>query len=142
MIVTLTARHFADLARVTGLTETFGGLEKLLGADFAEDGDRYRHREVIAALLAPWFARHTVDQVAAAFAGTSVLWERYRTFAELAADPDLLRNPLVRLIDQPGIGQILATGSPLAQPGADGPPAPAPELGADTAAVLSEFLGE
>ena len=142
MIVTLTARHFADLARVTGLTETFGGLEKLLGADFAEDGDRYRHREVIAALLAPWFARHTVDQIAAAFAGTSVLWERYRTFAELAADPDLLRNPLVGLIDQPGIGQILATGSPLAQPGAGAPPAPAPELGADTAAVLSEFLGE
>jgi 2-methylfumaryl-CoA isomerase len=142
MIVTLTARHFADLARVTGLTETFGGLEKLLGADFATDGDRYRHREVIAALLAPWFARHTVDQIAAAFAGTSVLWERYRTFAELAADPDLLRNPLVGLIDQPGIGQILATGSPLAQPGAGGTPAPAPELGADTAAVLSEFLGE
>lgn len=141
MIVTLTARHFADLARVTGLTETFGGLEKLLSADFADDADRYRHREVIAALLAPWFARHTVDQIAGAFAGTSVLWERYRTFAELAADPDLLLNPLVRLIDQPGIGQILATGSPLAQPGAGGP-APAPELGADTAAVLGEFLGE
>lgn len=141
MIVTLTARHFADLARVTGLTETFGGLEKLLSADFADDADRYRHREVIAALLAPWFARHTVDQIAVAFAGTSVLWERYRTFAELAADPDLLLNPLVRLIDQPGIGQILATGSPLAQPGGGGP-APAPELGADTAAVLGEFLGE
>lgn len=141
MIVTLTARHFADLARVTGLTETFGGLEKLLSADFADDADRYRHREVIAALLAPWFARHTVDQIAVAFAGTSVLWERYRTFAELAADPDLLLNPLVRLIDQPGIGQILATGTPLAQPGGGGP-APAPELGADTAAVLGEFLGE
>jgi 2-methylfumaryl-CoA isomerase len=142
MIVTLTARHFADLARVTGLTETFGGLEKLLGADFAGDADRYRYRGVIAALLAPWFAGHTVDQVAAALAGTSVLWERYRTFAELAADPGLLTNPLVRLIDQPGIGQILATGSPLAQPGTGGPLAPAPELGADTAAVLSEFLGE
>src|SRR5215471_15220867 len=121
MIVTLTARHFADLARVTGLTETFDGLETLLGADFAADADRYLHRAVIAALLAPWFARHTVDQIAAAFAGTSVLWERYRTFAQLAADPDLLRNPLVGLIDQPGIGQILATGSPLAQPGAGGP---------------------
>jgi 2-methylfumaryl-CoA isomerase len=142
MIVTLTARHFADLARVTGLTETFDGLETLLGADFATDAGRYRHREVIAALLAPWFARHTVDQIADAFACTSVLWERYRTFAELAADPDLLRNPLVGLIDQPGIGQILATGSPLAQPGVGGPPAPAPELGADTAAVLSELLGE
>ena len=142
MIVTLTARHFADLARVTGLTETFGGLEKLLGADFASDADRYEHREVIAALLAPWFARHTADQIGDAFARTTVLWERYRTFAELAADPDLLNNPMVGLIAQPGIGQILATGSPLAQPGGGGPPASAPELGADTAAVLREFLGE
>jgi 2-methylfumaryl-CoA isomerase len=141
MIVTLTGRHFADLARVTGLSETFGGLEKLLGADFADEGDRYEHREVIAALLAPWFARHTVDEIAGAFAGTSVLWERYRTFAELAADPDLLDNPLVRLIDQPGIGEVLATGSPLAQPGT-GEVAAAPVLGADTAAVFSELLGE
>jgi 2-methylfumaryl-CoA isomerase len=141
MIVTLTARHFADLARVTGLTETFGGLEKLLGADFAADADRYQHREVIAALLGPWFARHTVAEIAGAFAGTSVLWDRYRTFAELAADPGLLHNPLVRLIDQPGIGEVLATGTPLAQPGTGGA-APAPVLGADTAAVLREFLGE
>jgi len=141
MIVTLTARHFADLARVTGLTETFGGLEKLLGADFAAESDRYEHREVIAALLAPWFARHTVAEIAAAFAGTSVLWERYRTFAELAADPDLLDNPLVRLVDQPGIGAVLATGSPMAQPGVSGV-SPAPVLGADTAAVLAGLRGE
>ena len=141
MIVALTARHFADLARVTGLTETFGGLEKLLGADFADDGDRYRHREVIAALLAPWFAGRTVAEIGDALAGTSVLWERYRTFAELAADPDLLGNPLVRMISQPGIGAVPATGIPLAQPGT-GDIAPAPELGADTAAVLRELRGE
>jgi 2-methylfumaryl-CoA isomerase len=128
MIVTLTSRHFADLARVTGLTETFGGLGKLLGADFADDAGRYQHREVIAALLAPWFARHTTDEIAAAF-------------AELAADPELLGNPLVRLIDQPGIGEVLATGSPLAQPGVGGA-SPAPVLGADTAAVLAELRGE
>jgi len=126
---------------VTGLTETFAGLEKLLGADFGNDGDRYRHREVIAALLAPWFARHTVDEVADALAGTTVLWDRYRTFAEVAADPDLLANPLVRLIDQPGAGQVLATGIPLAQPGT-GEVVPAPALGADTAAVLAELLGD
>jgi 2-methylfumaryl-CoA isomerase len=142
MIVTLTPRHFADLARVTGLTETFGGLEKLLGADFTAEADRYEHREVIAALLTPWFARHTVAEIADAFAGTSVLWDRYRTFGDLAADPDLLANPLVRLIDQPGIGEVLATGSPLAQPGTGESVAPAPVLGADTAAVLAELRGE
>jgi 2-methylfumaryl-CoA isomerase len=139
MVVTLTARHFADLTRVTGLAETFAGLEKLLGADFGKDSDRYQHREVIAALLGPWFAARGVDEIAAAFAGTSVLWERYRTFAELAADPDLPRNPLVRLIDQPGVGPVLATGTPLAQPGV-GEVRPAPVLGADTGTVLGELL--
>jgi 2-methylfumaryl-CoA isomerase len=140
IVVTLTARHFADLARVTGLTETFAGLERLLGADFSTDADRYARREVIAGLLAPWFASHTAGEIAGAFAGTSVLWERYRTFAELAADPALAANPLLRQISQPGVGPVLAPGSPLAQPGV-GEVAPAPALGADTAAVLSELLG-
>ncbi|MGH3282643.1 MAG: CoA transferase, partial [Trebonia sp.] len=81
---------------------------------------------------------HTTDEVAAALGGTSVLWERYRTFAELATDQETLANPLVSLIDQPGIGEILATGTPLAQPGTPQTPVPAPLLGADTQAVLRE----
>ena len=142
MVVTLTARHFADLAAVTGLARTLAGLEALLGADFREDSDRYEHREAIAGLLAPWFERHTVGEIAEAFAGTTVLWERYRTFAELADDPELLDNPLLRLIDQPGVGLVLAAGSPLAQPGTHGEVSPAPALGADTEAVLGELAGK
>lgn len=141
MVCVLTARHFRDLAAATGLTDTFSELAKAFGADFSSDGDRYEHREVIAALLAPWFARHTAREISEALGGTSVLWERYRTFTELAADPALARNPLVRLIDQPGIGEVLATGIPLAQAGT-GHVKPAPELGADTAAVLAELQGE
>jgi len=70
-----------------------------------------------------------------------VLWERYRTFAELAADPGTLANPMVSLIDQPGIGAILGTGTPLAQRGVDSAPRPAPVLGADTAALLGQLGG-
>ncbi|HET9079702.1 MAG TPA: CoA transferase [Trebonia sp.] len=138
MIVTLTARHYADLARVTGRAEALAAVEEALGADFTRDSDRYAHREVIAALLAPWFAGHTAGEVAEALGGTSVLWERYRTFTELATDPETLANPLVAIVDQPGIGQILATGTPLAQEGAPQAPAPAPLLGADTDAVLHQ----
>jgi 2-methylfumaryl-CoA isomerase len=141
MVVALTARHFADLARATGLTETFTRLADLLGADFGADADRYAHREVIAALLAPWFARRTVAEIAAELGGGTVLWERYRTFAELSAATETLANPLVALIDQPGIGRILATGIPLASAGIHGAPASAPRLGADTEAVLRELQG-
>jgi alkylation response protein AidB-like acyl-CoA dehydrogenase/crotonobetainyl-CoA:carnitine CoA-transferase CaiB-like acyl-CoA transferase len=140
MVCLLTDRHFRDLAAATGLSATFAELAKALSADFSTDSDRYRHREVLAALLQPWFAQRTVAEVATAFAGTSVLWERYRTFAELAADPKLLDNPLVQIIDQPGVGQVLATGSPLAQPGVEGP-VPAPVLGADTETVLGQVPG-
>jgi 2-methylfumaryl-CoA isomerase len=139
MIVTLTARHYRDLAHVTGRTEALAAVEQALGADFTQDGDRYAHREVIAALLSPWFAEHTTDEVTEALKGTSVLWERYRTFAELATDPATLANPLVNLINQPGIGEILATGTPLAQQGTPQTPAPAPLLGADTEAALGEL---
>lgn len=138
MIVTLTARHYADLARVTGRAEALAAVEQALGADFTRDSDRYAHREVIAALLAPWFAEHTTAEVTEALHETSVLWERYRTFAELATDRETLANPLVAVLDQPGIGRILATGTPLAQQGTPQTPAPAPLLGADTDAVLHQ----
>jgi 2-methylfumaryl-CoA isomerase len=140
MVVALTRRHFADLGAVTGLVETFAELERLLGADFGEDGDRYRHREVITALLEPWFASRTVAEVERDLAGTSVLWSRYRRFSELFADGTLAASPLLRRISQPGVGPLLAPGSPLAMDGTT-EPGPAPALGADTAAVLTGLLG-
>jgi len=140
MLVALTGRHFADLAKATGLADIFSELERLLGADFSADGDRYAHREVIASLLAPWFAARTLAAVREALDGCSVLWERYRSFAELVADPEVMANPLLYEIDQPGVGPVLAPGSPLTQPGTC-PARPAPALGADTESVLADLPG-
>lgn len=140
MVATITGRHFADLAAATGLAGPFTKLERLLGADFAADGDRYAHREVIAALLAPWFASRTVAEIGRELDGTSVLWSRYRRFTDLVAEGVLAGNPLFGDVDQPGVGWVLAPGSPLVQQGRAGP-ALAPRLGADTAAVLTGLLG-
>jgi crotonobetainyl-CoA:carnitine CoA-transferase CaiB-like acyl-CoA transferase len=74
MVSALNHQQFADLAGTTGLAGTFAFLECLLGADFSRCGDLNTNRAVIAKLLAPWFARHTVAQLAVAFAGTSVPW--------------------------------------------------------------------
>jgi 2-methylfumaryl-CoA isomerase len=145
MVVALTPRHFIDLVAVTGLAETFAGLERLLGADFRQDSDRYEHRQVIAALLEPWFTGRQLADVQRELAGTSVLWSVYRSFTDLVSDGALAANPLLAEISQPGVGSLLAPGSPLV---VDGVPAasvpavrPAPDLGADTAAVLTERLG-
>jgi len=140
MVVALTRRHFADLGAATGRAGRFAELERLLGADFGDDGDRYRHREVITALLEPWFAERTVGEIERDLAGTSVLWSRYRSFTDLVQDGTLAGNPLLHPITQPGVGPLLAPGSPLAIEAAPGP-GPAPVLGADTAAVLTGLLG-
>jgi len=140
MVVALTSRHFRDLAEATGLASTFAELERLLEADFSADADRYAHREVIASLLAPWFAERTVEDVAHALTGRSLLWTCYRSFTELVADPAFAANPVVREMDQPGVGRLLVPGSPLVQPGL-GPVSPAPMLGADTADVLAGVIG-
>jgi 2-methylfumaryl-CoA isomerase len=136
MVVALTRRHFADLAAATGLAAAFAELERLLSADFAADGDRYKHRQVIAALLEPWFAARKLTEVEAALADASVLWSPYRGFAEAAGDG----SPLLQEISQPGVGPLLAPGSPLVGEGLPGA-RPAPAFGADTENVLTGMLG-
>jgi 2-methylfumaryl-CoA isomerase len=135
MVVALTSRHWRDLLTVTGTSAPVSALEAGLGADFTRDADRYTYREALAALVAPWFASHAVDEVSAALAGTSVLWDRYRSFAGLV--PGLRDDPLMSEIDQPGVGRHLAPGSPLAVDGRTAPAVPAPLLGEHTGEILA-----
>ncbi|PRC52742.1 2-methylfumaryl-CoA isomerase, partial [Mycobacterium sp. ITM-2017-0098] len=82
-----TGRHFRDLTTLTGTTEAVAALADSLGADFSDEGDRYRHRDALGALFDQWFAATTGAEIAAALSSTSVLWERYQTFGETASDP-------------------------------------------------------
>jgi 2-methylfumaryl-CoA isomerase len=81
MVAALTEQQFADLIRTTRLARIFAFLERLLPADFSATDDLYAYRETIAALLAPWFGRRTVADLAAAFAGTTVTWGRLHNFS-------------------------------------------------------------
>lgn len=141
MVVALTNRHFRDLTTLTGVTDDVAALADSLGADFTDEGQRFAHRDALSALFARWFARHTGDEIAAALAGTSVLWERYRTFAETAASERVTANPLFTVLEQPRIGRYAATGVPMAIDGTYPPPDVAPALGDDTARVLGDWLG-
>ena len=143
MLVALTPRQWADLVRVTGLGATVDTLGRALEADFADEGDRYRHREALAALVAEWFARHDADRVRQVLAPTRLLWSPYRSFSDLAADDArLLReHPLFGTVDQPGIGSLLAPGSPITVDHRRGGPAPAPTVGQHTRQVLADELG-
>ncbi|WBP96186.1 CoA transferase [Mycolicibacterium neoaurum] len=137
MVVALTGRHFRDLADVTGTTAAVDALGAALGADFTDEGQRYRHRDALTGLFTLWFAQHSAAEVTAALTPTSVLWERYRSFSEVAADPRVTDNPLFTSMDQPRIGRYLAPGLPIATDGSYPPAVPAPALGDHTAQVLA-----
>ncbi|HYO05215.1 MAG TPA: CoA transferase [Mycobacterium sp.] len=141
MIVALTGRHFRDLAEVTGTTKAVAALGEALGADFTDEGERYRHRDALTGLFTVWFTDHTADEITAALSATSILWERYRTFAETAADPKVTDNPLFSTLEQPRIGEYLAPGLPLAVNGAYQSALPSPALGDHTADLLRDRLG-
>ena len=141
MVLALTPRHWQDLVRVTGTREVVDGLERAMGVDFKHDADRYRHRDVLAALFAPWFAARTHAEVERELADTSVLWSPYRTFAEVADDSATAEHPMMSYVDEKGVGTYLAPGAPASFEGQWWSAEPAPTIGAQTDDVLGEFLG-
>ena len=141
MVVALTGRHFRDLTELTGTTNAVAALAETLGADFADEGQRYVHREALSGLFNEWFTRHAAQEIITALSATSVLWERYRTFAEAATSDTVTANPMFTSLDQPRIGTYLAAGLPISIGGQYPAAMPSPALGDDTVAVLSDWLG-
>jgi 2-methylfumaryl-CoA isomerase len=141
MVVALTGRHLRDLADVTATTTAVAALSEAVGADFNDEGDRYRHRDALSEVFATWFAGHTAEEVSAGLAASSVLWDRYQTFAETAVDRRVTENPLFSPLVQPGIGTYLAPSLPMSIDGAHSPAVTAPALGDDTVDILMERLG-
>ena len=144
MIVALTGRQWRSLVEATELHEAFETLEKLMNVDLSKEGDRFRAREVIGAVLKPWTISRSYDEIAAIFDAHDVCWGRYQTFRELVQeDPRCSTdNPMFEEVEQPGIGTYLVPGSPVDFGDVDRlPPRRAPLLGEHTDEVLSELLG-
>jgi 2-methylfumaryl-CoA isomerase len=143
-VVGITAKQWQDLVKVTGLAEKFALIEPMLGVKLEREGDRYRARDVISAVLEPWFRARTLAQLEQAFANTAVCWGPYQSFREMVErDPRCsTANPLFADVEQAGIGTYRVPRSPLqfsAAPAAA--PRRAPMLGEHTDQVLSEMLG-
>lgn len=141
MVVALTPRHFGDLTELTGTTKAVAAVAEALGADFNDEGQRYQYRDVLNGLFGAWFRSHTAEAVAAALDSSSVLWERYQSFAEVAASPRVRANPLFAPLDQPRIGTYPAPGLPMSVDGMHTAATAAPALGQDNDTLPAEWLG-
>jgi len=142
MAVALTVRQWRNLVTVTGTGRVFAALEEAAEVDLSLETDRFQMRETIAAVMRPWFAGRSVDQVTRELDEAQVLWSRYRTMSEtvleLGKDP---ASSVVTEIDQPGIGPVTSARSPLRLGGTWTEPVSAPRFGQDTDEVLAEVLG-
>jgi 2-methylfumaryl-CoA isomerase len=144
MVVAISRRQWKSLVDATEIGPHLPGIEQAFEVDLAEEGDRFKARDALAALLTRWFNQRTLDEIAERFDANGVCWGVYQTFRQLLetdwrASPE---NPMFSDIDQPGLGKVRVAGSPLTFAGIDrGPTAPAPLLGQHTDEVLGDVLG-
>src|SRR5262249_6832114 len=68
-VVAITRRQWQALGEATGLAARLARIEPLLEVDLSQEGDRFKAREAISAVLAPWFCERTLEGVRNAFAG-------------------------------------------------------------------------
>lgn len=144
MVVALTARQWEALVEATGIAEACRGVEAATGHDLASESGRFEARDLIAALLRPWFAARDLAAIREAFHGTNVSWGPYQTFRQLVdEDPRVsTENPMFEAVTHPGVGEYLMPGSPLDFSGLERAPVRrAPQLGEHTEQVLAEVLG-
>ncbi len=144
MVIGLTDRQWRGLVATLGLEAAMADLGARLGVNLRREGDRWRARAAIAALMAPWFAARTLAEIGPLFDAAGLTWAPFRSFAgAVRDDPDLsTANPMVAMVDHPGIGPLPTPGSPVAFGAAARlPPGPAPRLGQHTEAILAEVLG-
>jgi len=144
MVVALTARQWNALKDATAIHDACASIEQVTGHDLSTEAGRFEGRDLIAALLRPWFASHDLATIRERFAGTGVSWGPYQTFRQLVdEDPRAsTANPMFAEVEHPGVGRYLMPGSPLhfgAVPRV--PVRRAPTLGEHTDEVLAEVLG-
>jgi 2-methylfumaryl-CoA isomerase len=136
MVVALTPRQWSALVHVTGTAEQMRSIEGSHGVNLARDESaRYRLRGEIGAVLEPWFAARSLEDVTEALDATGALWAPYRSLREAALKMD---GPL-RHLEQPGIGTVIAAESPIRWRDVASTSRPAPAPGADTRRMLAQF---
>ncbi|MGB2712244.1 MAG: CoA transferase [Conexibacter sp.] len=144
MVVALTARQWRALRETTGLDEASERIEQATGHDLSTESGRYAARDLLAALLRPWFAARDLAQVRDAFAGAGVSWGPYQTFRQLIdEDPRCsTANALFAAVEHPGVGSYPMPGSPLDFSAIPRVPVHrAPLLGEHTEQILADVLG-
>ena len=144
MIIGLTDRQWALIVKVTETENAMQALENETQMSLHDEGNRWRLRDRITALLNPWFAARNVADFAAQFDQAGLTWSLFKSLQQaLETDPDLQAdNPIFELCDQPGLGRYPVPSLPVRFRNAGRSATKlAPKLGQHTEEILSEVAG-
>lgn len=144
MILAITPRQWRGLVTVLDIAHEVAAIEAANGVCFAVDeGTRFEHRDALFAHVERRVAAWRHDALVAAFDAHGCCYGSYATIGDAARDPVLVgTNPLFGPsanpsgLDYPAAGSIASVAGKRRDA-----PRPAPLLGADSEAVLSEQLG-
>lgn len=140
--VAITRQQWRDLMKITGTDEVFASLAEAHKTNFDIEGERFENRALIEAVLAPWFAARTSSEVLEAASGTRVMIGDFRTpFEVVESFRAGQESKVLTEIEQPRIGQMLTSRSPLRWDDVYGEAEASPEFGQDTEWALTELLG-
>jgi 2-methylfumaryl-CoA isomerase len=144
MVVALTPRQWTALQEVTGLHDAIAQIARASRLDLDTESGRYEGRDLIAAILRPWFAARDLPEIRELFTGTGVSWGPYQSFTQLVSDDPRCstENPMWDQVHHPGVGDYLMPGTPLDFSAVGRAPVRrAPVLGEHTEVVLAQLLG-
>jgi 2-methylfumaryl-CoA isomerase len=115
MVVALTIRQWDALRAATGMQVEFEELGQRLGLRLSLEGDRFKARKEITAILKPWFCAHRIEDFVQSFDEHGVTWSVFRSFRQVVEeDKDCsTEHPMFSMVEQPGIGSYLVPGVPL-----------------------------
>jgi 2-methylfumaryl-CoA isomerase len=142
MVSALTPGQWHRLVRATGLVAEFDKVAERAQVDLDTDDGRWAARESIAKVLEEWVGSRDLAEVQERFDAAGVLWSPYRSFKEMADDPDATPdNPMFTMVSQPGVGDYSIASTPLTFGAAERRPASVPpRLGEHTDEILTDVL--
>lgn len=123
----------------TTFTEAIDHPELAKDERFADAFARYRNAEELVVILDAVFAERSMEEWAERLEGHRLIWAPVRSHAEAAGDTTAAARGIFPVVDHPEHGAFKTVGPPYSMSAHEMTGnAPAPALGADTAAVLAE----
>ncbi len=124
------------------LLETIGRTDLTADPRFATPELRFKHRDDVDGVLAPWIKEHDKREAMELLNKAGVPAGAVLDSGDLLSDPALYESGMLTAVEHPVRGRVVLPGWPVRMSGSAPPVITSPPLlGADTADVLDELLG-